>query len=227
MIRVPDHVDDDAVPDGLVRSDPAEPGLGRRRRGRGFSYLDDRGRPLTDPDVVARVKALVLPPAWEDVWICPDPAGHIQAVGTDAAGRRQYRYHDDWTRHRDADKFDRALRLGARMGTVRTEMRDRLAVTGLCPQRVLAGGVRLLDIGVFRSGGEQYAPDEDDDGTFGLATLRRKHVRCSRRCAATGSPIPPTTTPGPRSSVPSCGSSVAGSRQPAGVVAACAGTQRS
>lgn len=171
---------DDAVPDGLVRSDPAGPGLGRRRCGRGFRYLDERGHPIADAVVVGRVKALVLPPAWEDVWICPDPSGHIQAVGTDAAGRRQYRYHDDWTRHRDADKYDRVLRLGARMATVRTELRERLAVSGLGPQRVLAGGVRLLDIGVFRAGGEQYAPDEDDDGTFGLATLRREHVRLHR-----------------------------------------------
>jgi DNA topoisomerase IB/multimeric flavodoxin WrbA len=180
VIRVPDPVCEDAVPDGLVRSDPAGPGLGRRRCGRGFRYLDERGRPIADAVVVARVKALVLPPAWEDVWICPDPTGHIQAVGTDAAGRRQYRYHDEWTRCRDADKYDRALRLGARMATVRTELRERLAVSGLGARRVLAGGVRLLDIGVFRSGGEQYAPDEDDDGTFGLATLRREHVRLRR-----------------------------------------------
>jgi DNA topoisomerase-1 len=174
-------VDDDAMPDGLVRSDPSEPGLSRRRRGRGFGYLDENRAAITDPAVVARLKGLVIPPAWQDVWICPDPTGHIQAVGTDAAGRRQYRYHDEWRRSRDAEKHDRVLGLGRRMGQVREEVRRRIVAPGLGPDRVLAGAIRMLDIGVFRAGGEEYAPDDDDEeGTFGLATLRREHVRLCR-----------------------------------------------
>ena len=167
----------DDCPATLVRVDPAEPGLTRRRRGRGFSYLDAGGATITDPAEVARLKALVIPPAWQDVWISPDHCGHIQAIGTDAAGRRQYRYHEEWRRARDVVKFDRVLTLGARLADVRSEIVRRLDEPGLSRERVLAGAVRMLDIGVFRAGGEQYAPsDDDEDGTFGLATLRREHV---------------------------------------------------
>jgi DNA topoisomerase I len=174
-------VDDDAMPEGLLRSDPSTPGLTRRRRGRGFGFLDENGDPLTDPEVAFRLKGLVIPPAWRDVWISPEPAGHIQAVGTDVAGRRQYRYHDEWSRSRDTEKHARVLSLGRRMGAVRQVVRERLDRTGLGEERVLAGAVRLLDIGVFRAGGEEYAPGTDDeDGTFGLATLRREHVRLRR-----------------------------------------------
>jgi DNA topoisomerase I len=171
----------DELPAGLIRSDPNGPGLTRRRRGRGFGYLDEDGDVLTDPAELARVKALVIPPAWRDVWISPDPRGHIQAVGTDAAGRRQYRYHDDWRTARDREKHDRVLELGRRMARVRAEGLVRLADRGLTEPRVLAGAVRMLDIGVFRAGGDEYAPgDDDEEGTFGLATLRRDHVRLRR-----------------------------------------------
>ena len=169
------------MPEGLVRVDPADVGLMRRRRGRGWSYLDASGAPITDPEMIARIKALVIPPAWQDVWISPDPKGHIQAIGTDAAGRRQYRYHDDWRTARDRVKHDRVLTLGKRLVDVRTEVVARLGEVGLGRDRVLAGGVRMLDRGVFRAGGEEYAPgDDDDDGTFGLATLRREHVTLKR-----------------------------------------------
>jgi len=169
------------MPTGLVRVDPADVGLTRRRRGRGWSYLDATGAPITDAEVVARIKALVIPPAWQDVWISPDAQGHIQAIGTDAAGRRQYRYHDDWRTARDREKHDRVLTLGKRLVKVRTEVVERLGAAGLGRDRVLAGGVRMLDLGVFRAGGEEYAPgDDDDDGTFGLATLRREHVTLKR-----------------------------------------------
>jgi DNA topoisomerase-1 len=172
--------DDDCPPD-LVRVDPTEPGLTRRRRGRGFSYHDESGAVITDPAEIARLKALVIPPAWQDVWISKDPRGHIQAVGTDAAGRRQYRYHEDWRRARDVVKYDRVLTLGATLADVREEVVRRLNEPGLGRDRVLAGAVRMLDVGVFRAGGEQYAPsDDDDDGTFGLATLRREHVSLKR-----------------------------------------------
>ena len=131
----------DDCPADLVRVDPAGPGLTRRRRGRGFSYHDAAGAAIADPAEVARLKALVIPPAWQDVWISPDPRGHIQALGTDAAGRRQYRYHEDWRRARDVVKYDRVLALGARLGDVRAEVVRRLGEPGLGRDRVLAGGV--------------------------------------------------------------------------------------
>jgi DNA topoisomerase I len=173
---------DPAAAAGLVRADPAGGGCTRRRRGRGFSYHDVDGSPLTDPDDIARIKALAIPPAWRDVWIAPDPDAHIQAVGTDAAGRRQYRYHDEWRRQRDAEKHERVLTLGTTLADVRAEVAARLAVKECSRERVLAGAVRMLDVGVFRAGGEEYAPDCDDDGdgTFGLATLRREHVALKR-----------------------------------------------
>lgn len=178
---------DDAIPAGLNRSDPAGPGLSRRRRGRGFGYLDEHGATVTDPQRMARCRGLVIPPAWREVWISPDPRGHIQAVGTDDAGRRQYRYHEEWNRQRAAAKYDRVRTLGRRMPRVREEIGRRLAGTGLGRDRVLAGAVRMLDMGVFRAGGEEYAPDAGDgngdtdgEGTFGLATLRREHVRLRR-----------------------------------------------
>ncbi len=169
------------APPGLVRVDLTAPGLGRRRRGRGWSFLDTDGEMITDPRQIARIKALVIPPAWQDVWISPDPDGHIQAVGTDVAGRRQYRYHDQWRVARDQVKHDRVLTLGRRLAEVRIEVVRRLAERGLTQDRVLAAGVRMLDLGVFRPGGQEYAPgDDDEDGTFGLATLRREHVALKR-----------------------------------------------
>ncbi|MBV9315241.1 MAG: DNA topoisomerase IB [Pseudonocardia sp.] len=163
---------------GLVRVDPAGPGISRSRRGRGFRYFGADGRPLADRRELTRVRSLAVPPAWSGVWICADPDGHIQAVGTDAAGRRQYLYHERWRRARDREKFDRVLRLGRRLPRVRAQVAARLAEGGLGRDRVLAGAVRMLELGAFRVGSEEYAPDgEDDDGSFGLATLRREHVR--------------------------------------------------
>jgi DNA topoisomerase IB len=173
--------------DGLARSDPAGPGHTRRRCGRGWRFFDAGGEPVHEPQEVARIKALVIPPAWAEVWICADPRGHLQAVGTDVAGRRQYLYHDAWRRQRDVEKYARVCALGRRLAGVRVEVMSRLDETGLGRQRVLAAGVRMLDLGVFRVGGEEYAPDPDSDvdsdtdaGTFGLATLRRDHVRLRR-----------------------------------------------
>src|SRR3954452_5289573 len=110
------------MPMGLVRVDPAAVGLTRRRRGRGWSYLDETGAPITDAELVARIKSLVIPPAWQDVWISPEARGHIQAIGTDAAGRRQYRYHDDWRTARDRENHDRVWTCRKRRVEVRTEV---------------------------------------------------------------------------------------------------------
>lgn len=176
-------VADDDCPGDLHRVDPTTPGYTRKRRGRGFAFYDTEGALITDPAEIARLKALVLPPAWKDVWISPDPDGHIQAVGTDAAGRRQYRYHEEWRRARDLQKHERVLGLGRQLADVRREVVRRMHEPGMSRDRVLAAAVRMLDIGVFRAGGEQYAPgddDEDEGGTFGLATLRREHVRLKR-----------------------------------------------
>ncbi|HEX7353287.1 MAG TPA: DNA topoisomerase IB [Mycobacteriales bacterium] len=160
----------------LRRSDCAGRGFRRVRRGRGFSYLDDEGRPITDPDVRARIEALVLPPAWKDVWICPWPNGHIQATGVDAAGRRQYRYHDVWRTTRDRAKHERVLEVAARLPAARETFAADLARPGMPRARVLAAAARLLDLGFFRIGSEQY---EEENGTFGLTTLHRRHVTVS------------------------------------------------
>jgi DNA topoisomerase IB len=149
----------------------------RRRCGSGFRYLTSERAPVADAATLARIKALVIPPAWEDVWICPDPRGHIQAVGTDSAGRRQYRYHDQWRERRDAEKFDRVLEFGRALPHIRTVAGRHLRGDGLSRNRVLAAAIRLIDVGFFRPGGEEYATE---NGTFGLATIRREHVTCRR-----------------------------------------------
>jgi DNA topoisomerase-1 len=158
----------------LRRSDGSGPGIHRVRRGRGFSYTDEDGEPVTQPETLKRVRELVIPPAWRDVWICPHPNGHIQAMGTDDAGRRQYLYHADWRTARDAEKFDRVLDLAVRLPRVRERVAEDLCAPGLGCDRVLAGALRILDRGVFRSGGEEYAEENDSRG---VSTLLRQHVR--------------------------------------------------
>jgi DNA topoisomerase-1 len=157
----------------LKRVDCAGPGIRRVKRGRGFGYLDADGQKVTDRVTLARIAALVIPPAWEDVWICAHPNGHIQAVGTDAAGRRQYRYHDDWRVQRDAAKHERVLTFARRLPAARAVVREHLGQRGMTRTRVLAAAFRLLDLGFFRVGGESYA---EENGSYGLATMRREHV---------------------------------------------------
>lgn len=161
----------------LRRSSPDRPGHTRRRRGRAWSYLDDTGAVITDPETLERIKALVIPPAWADVWICKDPRGHLQAVGTDAAGRRQYLYHPLWREHRDREKHARVVEVARRLPAAREAVARELAGKSLTRSRVLACAFRLLDLGFFRNGGEDYAAD---NGTFGLSTLRREHVTVHR-----------------------------------------------
>jgi len=132
---------------------------------------------VRDPGTLARIRSLVIPPAWQDVWICTDPAGHIQATGTDAAGRRQYRYHDLWREQRDREKHDRMLEFGAALPRIREVIRRHLGERGLVRERVLAAAVQLIDLGFFRPGGEEYATE---NGSFGLATIRREQVTVSR-----------------------------------------------
>ncbi len=160
----------------LRRVSSDDPGLLRVRRGRGFSYRAPDGRPVTDEETLNRIRGLAIPPAWTEVWISPDPLGHLQATGVDAAGRRQYRYHDRWRERRDAQKFDRMLRFARSLPELRTRVEADLEREGLPRERALAAGIRLLDIASFRVGSESYAKQ---NGSYGLATLRRDHVRVS------------------------------------------------
>ncbi|WP_236836394.1 DNA topoisomerase IB [Blastococcus sp. KM273129] len=156
----------------LRRSDVHGPGYRRRKAGRGFAYYDTDGSLIKD-DRLDRIRGLAIPPAWKDVWICPWPNGHIQATGVDAAGRRQYRYHDEWRARRDAEKHERVLEIARQLPDVRDAVRAGLRTRGLTRDRVLATAIRLLDLGAFRVGSEQY---EEENGTYGLATLKRAHV---------------------------------------------------
>src|SRR3712207_6623887 len=159
----------------LRRADCSKPGIKRVRRGRGFSYVwQHTGQRVDDPDVLRRISDLVLPPAWRDVWICPWPNGHLQAVGTDAAGRKQYRYHDAWRTRRDTEKFDEMLEFARALPRLREMAAAELASEGLTRARVLACAVRLLDRGFFRIGVEVGKSGELE--TFGLTTLRKEHV---------------------------------------------------
>ena len=157
----------------LRRVDCSAPGLTRRRAGRGFTYLDENGDRVTDPETLARIEALVIPPAWTDVWICAHPRGHIQATGVDAAGRRQYRYHDAWRLQRDRAKFDHMVEFGRALPSLRERIARDLDGDGLTRERVLACAARLLDLGFFRIGTEGYA---EQNQTYGLATIRKDHV---------------------------------------------------
>jgi DNA topoisomerase IB len=160
----------------LTHSDPGIAGIRRRRCGRGFRYFGPDG-PVTDEQVLTRIRALVIPPAWQDVWICANPRGHIQATGTNAAGRRQYLYHPLWREQRDHVKHDRAMELGAALPGVREAVSRHLEGDGLGRGRVLAAAVRLIDLGFFRPGGEEYA---EENGSFGLATILKEHVTCAK-----------------------------------------------
>src|SRR5206468_2136626 len=161
----------------LRRSDCSGPGLRRVRRGRGFSYVDADGRPILNPDELMRLKELAIPPAWQDVWICADPLGHLQATGVDAAGRKQYLYHPRWRVMRDREKFDRMTEFARALPRLRRRMLADVTRDELDRARVLASAVRLLEVGLFRIGSEEYA---GEDGGIGLATVTRGSVRLER-----------------------------------------------
>ena len=158
----------------LRRVDCSSPGIVRRRRGRGFEYLDQNGNRVTDEAVLARIGQLAIPPAWREVWICPHPMGHIQATGVDAAGRKQYRYHDRWRQRRDQEKFDVMLDFARALPPMRERLVEDLRSGELTREQVLACAVRLLDRGFFRVGGEDYAVENE---SYGLATMRKEPVR--------------------------------------------------
>ena len=157
----------------LRRADCSGPGIRRRRRGKGFEYLDPDGRRITGPSVLERIRELAIPPAWEDVWICPYPMGHIQATGTDAAGRKQYRYHDKWRERRDAEKFEEMIDFARALPRLRRRVARDIRRRGMPREKVLACAMRLLDRGFFRIGSENYAEENE---TYGIATMRKRHA---------------------------------------------------
>jgi DNA topoisomerase I len=157
----------------LRRVDCGAPGITRRRRGRGFEYVDETGERIEDADVLDRIRTLAIPPAWEDVWICADPLGHIQATGVDARSRKQYRYHDRWRERRDREKFDAMVEFARSLPQLREQVETDLRRRKLSRERVLACAVRLLDRGFFRIGSEDYAEENE---TYGIATMRKRHV---------------------------------------------------
>jgi DNA topoisomerase I len=159
---------------GLRCVSDAHPGIRRVRRGRGFSYVDPEGRPIRDRAELDRIAKVAVPPAWTDVWICPDPNGHILAIGRDAKGRKQYRYHPRWRSVRDEAKYEKTFDFGTKLPALRTRVRRHLREAGLPKEKVVATVVRLLDTTLMRVGNEEYARD---NGSFGLTTLRDRHVK--------------------------------------------------
>jgi DNA topoisomerase-1 len=157
----------------LRRSDCSWPGLHRLRQGRGFRYVDAHGDRVSDGDTLQRIRELAIPPAWSDVWICSLPNGHLQAVGTDTRGRRQYLYHPRWRQRRDQQKFDAMVGFARALPDLRAVASHDLDEEGPTRERVLAAAIPLLDRGFFRVGSEEYATDNE---TYGLATMKKRHV---------------------------------------------------
>jgi len=166
-----------ALQGGLVYVSDAEPGLRRRRAGKGFVYLDAKGRPVRNRTTIERIRALAIPPAYRDVWICARANGHLQATGRDARGRKQYRYHARWKQVRDGEKFDRILAFGAALPKLRRRLRHDLAQSGLPRDKVLAMVVAIMADTLVRIGNDEYARG---NGSFGLTTLRNRHIEFLR-----------------------------------------------
>lgn len=162
---------------GLRYVSDSSPGIQRRKTGRGFRYTSPDGSPLRDRAELARIRALAIPPAYRDVWICPSARGHIQATGRDGRGRKQYRYHEEWRKVRDSAKFDRTIEFASALPLLRKRVAADLKREGLPKERVVAGLVRLLESTLIRIGNEEYARDNQ---SFGLTTLRMKHVNHTR-----------------------------------------------
>ncbi len=158
---------------GLRYVHDGSPGIRRVKRGRSFGYLDPDGRAIRDAETLARIKALAIPPAWTDVWICPRPDGHIQATGRDDRGRKQYRYHARWRSAKDEAKYGRTLAFGRALSKIRRVTGRDLKLPGLPRRKVLAAVVRLLETTLIRIGNDEYARE---NGSFGLTTMRNRHA---------------------------------------------------
>src|SRR5881397_1757297 len=150
-------------------------GIGWRREGskRSFRYVDADGRKITDPVQLERMKALVIPPAWKDVWISPSARSKLQATGVDKAGRKQYLYHPVYRAKQEQAKYDKLIRFAERLPQLREAMADHMQLDGLPPEKVAAIATRLINLGWFRVGGDRYAKESR---TFGITTLRKTHV---------------------------------------------------
>lgn len=172
-LRVPDERKSAELA-GLRYVIPKGAGIRRRRAGSGFVYLDGNDQPVTDEATLERIRSLVIPPAWTSVWISPNPNGHIQAVGRDARGRKQYRYHARYRYVRDLVKFDRMRAFGRVLPRIRRVIGRDLARKGMPKRKVLAAVVKLLETTYIRVGNEEYA---EENGSFGLTTLRNQHVQ--------------------------------------------------
>jgi len=158
-----------------------EPGITRRRAGRGFRYLHGNGRPVRDETTLQRIRRLAIPPAYRDVWICPSAHGHLQATGRDVRGRKQYLYHADWVKHRSTDKFVRLVAFGQALPALRRKVREHLRLPGLPPEKVLALVVAIMGQTLARIGNDSYARSND---SYGLTTLRDRHVQWLSRGGA-------------------------------------------
>lgn len=161
------------LPSGLVYTDDSDPGFSRRRAGRGFAYYTPDGKLLADGDDKDRLKSLALPPAYKDVWYCSDPQGHLQATGRDDRDRKQYRYHAEWTKWRDAQKFSSLIDFGRVLPKLRNAMDYALQKDDLAKEKVVAALIKLLDKTAARIGNEVYY---QENGTSGLTTLRERHA---------------------------------------------------
>ena len=175
-MEIPDDPVAAARAAGLRYTPDIGPGITRRRAGRGWSYIDPDGVVIRDAKELQRIRALVIPPAWTNVWINPDPRGHIQATGRDARGRKQYRYHDKWRATRDETKFSRMIAFGEALPRIRERVAADLGLPGLPREKTLAIAVRLLDEALIRVGNTEYAREND---SYGLTTLRDDHVDVS------------------------------------------------
>jgi DNA topoisomerase-1 len=158
---------------GLSYVSDSTPGITRRKSGTGFTYRDTAGKTIKDPRERKRLAELVIPPAWTDVWICPDPDGHLQVTGRDDRGRKQYRYHPRWREMQDHSKFGRMIMFGMSLPRMRERIEEHLAQSGLPRTRVLAAALRVLDTTPIRVGNERYMRE---NGSFGLTTMRNRHV---------------------------------------------------
>jgi DNA topoisomerase-1 len=163
----------DPAPKGLTWCSDDEPGLSRVPSRGGFSYRDGHDRPITDEAVLERIRHLVIPPAWTDVWICPRATGHIQATGRDAKGRKQYRYHDAWSAHAAVNKFDKLPAFAAALPKLRAQVETDMNRRGVCRAKVLATAVQLLEITLIRVGNAEYARK---NRSYGLTTLHKRHL---------------------------------------------------
>jgi DNA topoisomerase-1 len=161
---------------GLRYVSDIQPGIRRKRAGKGFTYVGPDGKPIHDAAELARIRSLAIPPAYTDVWICPSPNGHIQATGRDARGRKQYRYHPKWREVRDETKFGRMLAFSEALPAIRARVERDLSLPGLPREKVLATVVRLLESTCIRVGNDEYAKS---NRSFGLTTLQDRHVEIS------------------------------------------------